>query len=259
MLSKELVNFMHTQVGQKAKSPSQLNAEIAKELAELKKKSSLDVQHSSDTQLFKLHVGHSIFASDTLRLDKNFTAKIQTELNSDVNYVGFPPQKHIIKWLADKTESHSMSNFSDLVDDVREEEFCSVLLSVVYFRAKWFNEFKRYVPVTFICYDGQSVQVNMLEKTFSCGISVECPSLSASVCQVPFQNNGLTMTIVLPNEGIDINTVLKQLNASLLSQVLGKKETKYVRLQMPKIKLEFEYEVGCIFILFDLFNSDYIN
>ena len=100
--------------------------------------------------------------------------------------------------------------------------------------------------------DGSVKKVDMMKlinKKFL--FKINPGGLSACTCELPYIGDTVSMTIILPHEGINIEDVEKQLNHQALQEVfernvrLGK-----VHLFLPKFKLDLKSEVNAFVIDF---------
>ncbi len=75
-------------------------------------------------------------------------------------------------------------------------------------------------------------------------LQVNPQGLKAKVCQFLYEGDKIAMTVILPNEDVQIDEIEKQLNADLLKNLLEEQvdETKVV-VYLPKFKLEYKTEV----------------
>ncbi len=75
-------------------------------------------------------------------------------------------------------------------------------------------------------------------------LQVNPQGLKAKVCQFLYEGDKIAMTVILPNEDVQIDEIEKQLNADLLKNLLEEQvdETKVV-IYLPKFKLEYKTEV----------------
>jgi len=75
-------------------------------------------------------------------------------------------------------------------------------------------------------------------------LQVNPQGLKAKVCQFLYEGDKIAMTVILPNEDVQIDEIEKQLNADLLKNLLEEPvdETKVV-VYLPKFKLEYKTEV----------------
>jgi len=75
-------------------------------------------------------------------------------------------------------------------------------------------------------------------------LRVSPPGLKAKVCQFLYEGDKIAMTVILPNEDVQIDDIEKTLDAKILKTLLNEPvvESK-VLVYLPKFKLEYKTEV----------------
>lgn len=134
-----------------------------------------------------------------------------------------------------------------IVESLISSEYNLVLVNVVYFKGNWYKKFDKFLtkPADFNLADGSVVQVSMMSmsnRKFK--YKENAAGLSASVCEFPFADEGLSMTIVLPNKNVTLAEVESQLTPEVLKETLEEYSfTVKVIVHVPRFKIESSSEV----------------
>ena len=70
--------------------------------------------------------------------------------------------------------------------------------------------------------------------------------ITALTCEIPYVGDSLSMTLILPHEGISLEEVEAQLTSDVLKQIMYYNKNMYVgkvNIYLPKFKLDFKEEV----------------
>ena len=110
------------------------------------------------------------------------------------------------------------------------------LINAIYFKSAWQSKFDKSqtVDAPFFAYDGTQPTVPLMNQTASLK-TASAPSFTA--VDLPYGNSAFTMTVVLPNAGVDVNTVAASLNDETwraLDQSFAERKTM---LSLPRFKL----------------------
>ena len=86
--------------------------------------------------------------------------------------------------------------------------------------------------------------MNLLNKKFL--FKINPGGLTACTCELPYVGENISMTIILPHEGINIEDVEKQITHESLKQVFERNDIpSKVHLYLPRFKLDLKAEVSC--------------
>ena len=67
--------------------------------------------------------------------------------------------------------------------------------------------------------------------------------LPVETCELPYAGNHVSMTIILPNKGVDFKTIENSLDDEKLRSLVLEKFSNEVNVYLPKFKLEYSQEV----------------
>jgi len=199
-----------------------------------------------------LNVANKIYSKNGFLLQKEFTDNLAKYYGSEAQSVDFSQNTEaantINTWVANKTND-KIKNFLDasLFDDLTR----LVLVNAVYFKGKWLNQFDKQntYKEDFTLRDGSVQKVDMMKlinKKYM--FKINPGDLTACTCELPYIGETVSMTIILPHEGINIEDVEKQLSHQVLKEVFDRNvEMGKVHLYVPKFKLDLKAEVNFLF------------
>ena len=70
--------------------------------------------------------------------------------------------------------------------------------------------------------------------------------LPVETCELPYAGNRVSMTIILPNRGVDFKTIENSLDDAKLRSLVFEKSRSEVNVFIPKFSLEHSREVNSI-------------
>lgn len=198
-----------------------------------------------------LNVANKLYPNVGFKVEKDFIEILGKHYNSEIQQVDYTKAAEAAKTINDWVALQTKDKIKDLVpESVINDLVRLILVNAIYFKGNWLNKFNKEKTrkEPFHLQDGTSKEVDMmvmLDKKFRLLISPE--NLKASVCRFPYEGNNLSMTIILPHEGIKINEVEASLNAELLNTILTQPvfEGK-VHVYIPKFKFEKSQELSDI-------------
>lgn len=155
------------------------------------------------------------------------------------------------KWVSDKTNAKIDHPF----DPGALTRTSLVVLSAVYFKAKWSHVFEEGLTkhdADFCAADGRLVKCDMMQlRRQNFKLLVHPMGLRASVLEIPYDHYTLSCTIVLPDsDQASLHDVVDKIVAqpALVNALLrsSHESNALVNLHLPKFKFESEFEVRCV-------------
>ncbi|XP_078043455.1 antichymotrypsin-2 [Augochlora pura] len=187
----------------------------------------------------KLHIANAIYIQEGFDLLEEFLTTGKTTYKSVISKLDFKHKKEaaeeINTWVGETT-NHKIS---DLVSpDDFDEHMKLVLVNAIYFNGMWLHKFnvrqteKRTFYVT---KSKQKMVATMFNKSnYSHG---KIPALDAKFIEIPYMNQDIVMTIILPNE---VDGLLNlQNNFSWETLTKASRTNGDIELYLPKFKIEF--------------------
>ena len=157
-----------------------------------------------------------------------------------VNFAEAPEEarKAINDWVAESTEDR----IRDLIPKKGiTEQTRLVLANAIYFNASWLWTFDEELTDDhpFHLLNGDSVNIPMMTQTADFGYVKKEGYLAL---ELPYRAGNMSMLILLPDEGM-FNEFETALDTDLVRQALEEMEYTYLRLKMPKFKVESQFDL----------------
>ena len=207
-----------------------------------------------------LSIANSLWGAAGIEFDPGFLDRNRQFLDTEISTLDF-------------TEPNNVSTINQSVSDNTDGRISSIieaiapstvicLISGIYFSGDWQEEFdvSRTKDKPFYLADGDEKQVPMMHKTdwyrYYADENFQAVSL-------PYGDGQMGMYIFLPNQALDLNTVLGHLNTENWESWMSQFSKAEVALVMPKFKLEYAAELGSplgqlgMGIAFDGANADF--
>nr|APD15628.1 serine protease inhibitor [Cotesia chilonis] len=195
----------------------------------------------------KLKFANKIFVPQTSVLKNSFRSKMKWFFNSDTSIIDpTRPEKaaeDINRWYAKETENH----ITNLYEPSDIENAKILLANAVYFKGNWANKFNpRWTqPYPFYVNGNRKsikdVPMMFLDAEFYWGYIQD---LKSGFIELPYDsqtNPAMKMTIILPNLGVDIRDVER--NISKLPRIQYRGATSKIALHLPKFKIESKFDL----------------
>lgn len=210
---------------------------ISKEAVELQK----NLTQLSQNEI-KVSIANRVFPQlgDKLQADfLNLLAKNYHSIPESLNFREDPEssRKRINTWISENTEGKipQLLARGDITDDIR-----IVLANAIYFKARWENAFPKSMTAEDKFYLDQktSAKVQFMQQTnkFHVG-KVGSGKSAALVCELPYENNNVSMVLVIPENIVGVDDVLNNFLVSpsiLTIEVKSHLTLQDVELHIPK-------------------------
>ncbi len=188
--------------------------------------------------------GVQLNIADSVWIRKEFAASVKqafikqlsTYFKSDLYTRDFDDPKtvsEINSWISGKT-NNKINKMIDKIDD----QIVMFLINAIYFKGDWTNPFEEKATHTgdFTTQDNAKVTVNYMSKmddyNYYAGSNYESVRL-------PYGRDKMAMYVLLPNEGVDIDSFIKGLNQAELDASFTSYSKTKVQIDLPKFKLEY--------------------
>jgi serpin B len=215
---------------------------------DLHKANALLMQRLAQLPGVTLNVANKIYPNVGFKVEKDFTELIGKHYKSEIQQLDFKKAAEaastINNWVARQTKD----KIKELVPQSLINEMVRlILVNAIYFKGNWAQKFNKESTrkEPFHLQDGTTKEVDMmvmLDKKFKLLTSPE--NLMSDVCRLPYEGNNISMTIILPHEGVKIDKVEASLNAERLNEILISKVLEQkVHVYIPKFKFEKSLEV----------------
>ena len=211
-----------------------------------------------------LNVANKIYLNNVNNEFKiSFIKTLETFYKSEIESLNFSDSKYsaeaINKWVMDKTEGKIVDLISE---DVISDQVKAILVNAIYFKGNWVHKFNPELTSdeNFYLNNGIIKSVKMM-KLYNkrLNLKVNPNNIAATVCELPYTGHQIAMTVILPNEGININQIENSLSKETISKILNQ-QNHYpkVNVFIPKFKFEKTIELSDLLIKMgasDMFDS----
>ena len=203
---------------------------------------------NNTSQDIQLNIANKIFIQHRFSIKKKFTDILKTFYFSQIENVDFSQAEStsglINNWVAQVTEN----KIKDLINKDMIDSYTKLLLiNAIYFKGNWMNKFnaKNTLKDDFHSSNNTFAQVDMMsivEKKFN--YKYNPLGLQAETLELPYSGEAISMTIILPNQGVDVQNIIQNLNETIINEVLNSDSYKQkVKVFIPKFKIQSKLEV----------------
>lgn len=163
-----------------------------------------------DKESFKLEHASSIWYNQSLGIIKeDYVDELEKVYDTEAHHADFT-QKKFTKLMIDKWVSDNTHQMIKSLDTEISQEAMMLVLDAIYMNGKWENPFDPdYTETdTFHNADGSEAEVEMMYQNIEEAAYVETDDYQ--LIHLPYQNNAYRMVLVLPKEGVAINSVMER-------------------------------------------------
>ena len=196
----------------------------------------------------QLNIANKIFIQNKFSIKKKFTDILKTFYFSQIENVDFCQPESAISlinnWVSQVTEN-KMKDF--IKKDMIEPSTKLLLINAIYFKGNWSNKFnaKNTLKDNFYSSNNTFAQVDMMsieDKRFN--YKYNPLGLQAETLELPYSGEKISMTIILPNQGVHVQNIIQNLNETILEELLNTYYFKQkVKVFIPKFKFQSKFEV----------------
>jgi serine protease inhibitor len=113
-----------------------------------------------------------------------------------------------------------------------------LLINAIYFKGEWVKKFSglRTLQRSFTLSSGRRIKVDMMANT---GNYLYYSGEGAQVARLPYGRNKIAMYVILPDEGIDLDSYVEELEQEKFDGIIARMSETELELQMPRLKLEY--------------------
>ncbi|XP_061698891.1 serpin peptidase inhibitor, clade A (alpha-1 antiproteinase, antitrypsin), member 10a isoform X1 [Syngnathoides biaculeatus] len=198
-----------------------------------------NISHNGAT---KLDQAMSLFVRQHFSIEKTFEEQMKSYFYADINSVNFEDTNASIslinQYIKDKTRGKVEKMLSGL-DPTTE----LMMINTFYFQGGWKMPFNRNytynAPFYVDNYNIRQVPMMFKEDKFE---TMEDTRLGARVLKLPYLE-GVSMLILLPNKGVDYNTIDDEINAKRMHGWIKKLQKTKLEITIPKFKMEKSYSL----------------
>jgi serpin B len=179
-------------------------------------------------------------------LKEHFKAELYKE-----NFAQAATVNKINKWASD----HTNGKIEKILEEISPDQVM-FLINALYFKGDWANQFdtKQTYKTVFTGLN-KSSQVDMMAKIDTFAFA---DFSNYKITELNYGSGQYSMVFVLPNTGIPLDNIIKNMNTSSWAQDLSKLKVQKIELEVPKLKMEYSIKLNDVLIemgIPSIFNS----
>lgn len=182
-------------------------------------------------KLTTINIANYIALNKGFKLKSTYAGTVGSKYAANVENLDFASPKalkHINQWCSDKT----CRMIPSIIDCLNPSDV-AVLLNAIYFNGSWTHQFpkKNTRLENFQGYTRDIKKVDMMqqERKF-----FYADNSRFAAVELPYGNGQYSMTVLLPNEGVSINDMMKQLTAGEFAKLQQQMSECIVDLKLPR-------------------------
>jgi serpin B len=208
---------------------------------------SLEQQLQIKKDKTQLTIANGLFQDKNLRLKDDFTSLIKNCFKSEVDQVDFQDQleqarQKVNRFVSQKTQQKIPELFKQ--GDLKQDDRI-VLANAVYFKASWKQSFSKGQTRqdTFYRNGQDQQQVQFMQETVSLR---HADSQDVSALEIPYDDQELSMVLVLPKQRDGMRQMEKKLTGQQLRDILSRLQQKQVQVQLPKFNVRSHVDLKTV-------------
>jgi serine protease inhibitor len=183
----------------------------------------------------RLDIANSLWARQGVDFKREFLGRNEDYFGARVTTLDFSKPESpdaINTWVGEATNE----KISKIVEKI-PPDIVLYLINAVYFKGSWKDPFdaKQTVPREFTTFDGKKVETSLMHDY---GEYEYMKAEKFASVRIPYGTGRLTMVVLLPNPGVPVGDVAKQLDAKTWDGWMGKFRKIEGRVGLPKFKSE---------------------
>ncbi|XP_005398971.1 PREDICTED: serpin B9-like [Chinchilla lanigera] len=200
---------------------------------------------------FSLSIANGLFGEESCQFLSSFQESCLQLYQAGLEQLSFTKdaercRKHTNAWVSRKTEG----KIEELLAKDSIGEYCRlVLINSVYFKGRWEEQFPEsnttLMPFKINRKEERPGQMMFRRATFPWAHVSE---LRARVLELPYVGQELSMVLLLPDKGVDLSTVAKELTFEKFQTWTRPEHMKRTKVEvfLPRFKLQEDYNMGSV-------------
>ncbi|GAI13424.1 unnamed protein product, partial [marine sediment metagenome] len=183
-----------------------------------------------------LAIANSIWYKLGYKVKEDFIERNRKYFDSEVNEIDFAAPEAVDTingWIEEETRGKIDKMLSEIPADA-----VMYLINAIYFKGNWTYQFDEVLTSDddFYLLDGTTKKVPMMsqEEEF-----LYYNGDNFSVTRLPYGQEKMVMYIILPDEGVNLDSVIESLDTDRWKDILESFSSKQVYISMPKYKMEY--------------------
>lgn len=197
---------------------------------------------NKDNDAIQLQVANSIWLNEQYKFQDEFAKRSQDYYNAKIEEIDITSSdspKRINDWV----EKATNGKIDKMVDGQLDDTFVAMLLNAIYFKGDWKYPFEKNNTENreFRLTDGTEKEVPFmkLEEKLSYMANNEF-----QVIKLPYGDGEMSMTVVLPNEGVVLDEFQSTLTSDRWEEIQSGMKSLKGTILLPKFKLSYETELN---------------
>ncbi len=185
----------------------------------------------------EFQVGNSILIDDFFSVENTFIDINKTYFDADVATLELQSPE-ALNTINDWVNTKTNEKIPKILDSIKDN-IVMFLVSAIYFKGDWTSQFnvQDTVEDDFFLLDGSVKSTSMMSQQHGFGYY---SNADVQVVNLPYGGQAFNMTIALPDEEVDINSFISQIDSDKLQEWIDELYEEDVNLTMPKFKFEYE-------------------
>ncbi|KAM5262881.1 serpin B9-like [Ctenodactylus gundi] len=200
---------------------------------------------------YSLSTANGLFGEESCKFLPSFKESCLKFYHAELEQLPFAKaaeksRKHINTWVSKKTKGKIQELLpSSSVD----EQTRLVLVNAIYFKGKWHEQFDpestREMPFKISQEKHKPVQMMYQEAKFN---TAHLSEIQAQLLELPYESQELNMIILLPDDGVDLSTVEKNLTFEKFKAWTKPDRMKHTEVEvfLPRFKLQEDYNMQSV-------------
>lgn len=186
----------------------------------------------------ELNIANSIWIREGEQIKDEFIAANNNNFDAQIVEIDFMDESAagtINKWISDATKG----KIDKMLEPPIDPNVVMFLINAIYFKGEWSEQFdpENTFDSFFTELDGSKQNVSMMHRNDDIEYT---KGSDYKAVKLPYGNGNTSMYCILPDEGININTFIDEMNTDKWMEIRENvTATDDVNLQIPKFKMEY--------------------
>ncbi|XP_054156731.1 serpin B4-like [Oppia nitens] len=194
----------------------------------------------------EFNVANLVVRNDSEVLKQAFVDAIQLAFRAQVDRADFKNNavaetEKVNQWVRNQTNNKIQKVFDKI-----KEETTLIIMNAVYFKGNWIEKFNVEDTRKSNFYnngaDNSAASVDTMSATHSYRY-LDSQELNAQIIEIPYMGREMSFVIVLPKVRNGLSTLKTTINATNFETALKSMSSNFVRILIPKFKVEKEYDL----------------
>ena len=190
-----------------------------------------------------VNIANYIAVNKNFKLNKDFSQQVSDGYQAGIESLDFTSSKstdRINGWCKEKTNGM----IPRIIDQVSADAV-SYLMNAIYFKGTWQNKFNA-KDTKLENFRGYTRDIQKVEMMHQIKKLFYAENKDFKAVDLPYGNGSYRMLVLLPNEGKNIQEMMKGLDEEKLNQISQNMENCMVNLKLPKFTIEQELPLNAI-------------